>query len=157
MAKGMMPDLLHTNGAAADVVMLKSLAFPQRGTASWTRVVRGVPESKANSRRLGRDKAGVSRLFKSSKALRYEKDFTKQLPAAASLFQFLGPVKVELYIYYPDWRRDLDESLILDLLQGRAYKNDRQVVEKIVRRFISEDARAVIRVTQVEHPQWKAK
>jgi Holliday junction resolvase RusA-like endonuclease len=35
-----------------------------------------------------------------------------------------------MYIHYASRRPDLDESLILDLLQGVAYVNDRQVKEK---------------------------
>ncbi len=37
-----------------------------------------------------------------------------------------------LTIYYATRRPDLDESLILDLLQGVAYRNDRQVRERHV-------------------------
>ena len=33
-------------------------------------------------------------------------------------------------IYYKNRRPDLDESVILDCLEGYAYKNDRQVKEK---------------------------
>ena len=33
-------------------------------------------------------------------------------------------------IYYASRRPDLDESLVLDLLQGVTYLNDRQVKEK---------------------------
>ena len=34
---------------------------------------------------------------------------------------------VAMKIYYKSRRPDLDESLILDLLQGKVYKNDRSV------------------------------
>lgn len=43
-----------------------------------------------------------------------------------------GDVRVTLHIWYASRRPDLDESLILDLLQGVAYRNDRQVKEKHV-------------------------
>ena len=39
-------------------------------------------------------------------------------------------VRVTMFIYYASRRPDLDESLILDLLQGCVYENDRQVKEK---------------------------
>jgi Holliday junction resolvase RusA-like endonuclease len=39
-------------------------------------------------------------------------------------------VAVHLWLYYTSQRPDLDESLILDLMQGRVYANDRQVKEK---------------------------
>ena len=35
-----------------------------------------------------------------------------------------------MHIYYASRRPDLDESLILDLLQGLVYVNDRQVKER---------------------------
>ena len=41
-----------------------------------------------------------------------------------------GDVCVYITIWYASRRPDLDESLILDLLQDVAYKNDRQVKEK---------------------------
>jgi Holliday junction resolvase RusA-like endonuclease len=41
-----------------------------------------------------------------------------------------------IHIYYASQRPDLDESLILDLLQGILYKNDRQVRERHVYHFI---------------------
>jgi len=37
-----------------------------------------------------------------------------------------------MWIYYASRRPDLDESLILDLLQGLVYLNDRQVKERHV-------------------------
>lgn len=37
---------------------------------------------------------------------------------------------VTIRIWYASRRPDLDESLILDLLQGVTYENDRQVKEK---------------------------
>jgi Holliday junction resolvase RusA-like endonuclease len=42
-------------------------------------------------------------------------------------------------IYYPDRRRDLDESLVLDLMQDRIYANDRQVKSRRVRWGLSAD------------------
>ena len=42
----------------------------------------------------------------------------------------LQDVKITMTIYYASRRPDLDESLILDLLQGVVYVNDRQVKEK---------------------------
>lgn len=39
-------------------------------------------------------------------------------------------VRLDIKIFYRTRRPDLDESLILDLLQGRVYVNDRQVKER---------------------------
>jgi|TARA_R110000824_G_scaffold349988_2_gene536920 Holliday junction resolvase RusA-like endonuclease len=87
----------------------------------------GQPCSKANSRRLV--KFGNKPAFiKSEKALTYEKDFKSQCPQREDLFE--ENVKVTITIYYQSRRPDLDESVILDCMQGFIYKNDRQVKEK---------------------------
>ena len=85
------------------------------------------PASKANSRRVVRF-GGVSRLIKSAKALTYCDVFKAQCKPFVGLLE--GDVCVTLHIYYASRRPDLDESLILDLLQGITYVNDRQVKEK---------------------------
>jgi Holliday junction resolvase RusA-like endonuclease len=41
-----------------------------------------------------------------------------------------GDLRVTLHIFYASRRPDLDESLILDLMQGLIYENDRQVKER---------------------------
>jgi hypothetical protein len=87
----------------------------------------GEPASKANSRRLVAF-GGMSRLIKSAKALSYSEAFKQQCSPAAELFTC--DVRVTMKIYYASRRPDLDESLVLDLLQGVAYANDRQVKEK---------------------------
>jgi Holliday junction resolvase RusA-like endonuclease len=43
-----------------------------------------------------------------------------------------GDIKMTMWIFYASRRPDLDESLILDLLQGVVYLNDRQVKERHV-------------------------
>ena len=66
--------------------------------------------------------------IKSEKALGYVDAFKRQAKPARHLLE--GDVIVYITIYYASRRPDLDESLILDLLQGVAYENDRQVKEK---------------------------
>lgn len=41
-----------------------------------------------------------------------------------------GDLRVTMRIFYASRRPDLDESLILDLMQGLIYENDRQVKER---------------------------
>jgi len=67
--------------------------------------------------------------IKSAKALSYSKMFKQQCVIAPSQV-FECDVVVTIRIWYASRRPDLDESLILDLLQEVAYKNDRQVKEK---------------------------
>lgn len=87
----------------------------------------GEPASKANSRRVVRI-GGMSRLIKSAKALSYSDMFKQQCPVLPVLMT--GDLVVTMHIYYASRRPDLDESLILDLLQGCIYLNDRQVKER---------------------------
>ena len=83
----------------------------------------GEPASKANSRRW------TGKYFiKSEKALRYADAFKQQCPVLDPLME--GDLRVSLNIYYASRRPDLDESLILDLMQGCIYVNDRQVKER---------------------------
>lgn len=70
----------------------------------------------------------VSRLIKSTKALSYADMFKQQCPPLAVLMK--GDLRVTMWIHYASRRPDLDESLILDLMQGLIYENDRQVKEK---------------------------
>jgi hypothetical protein len=90
-------------------------------------IIFGEPASKANSRRVVRY-GGMSRLIKSKKALSYSDVFLQQCPVLPILMT--GDLRIIMRIYYASRRPDLDESLILDLLQGRVYVNDRQVKER---------------------------
>ena len=91
----------------------------------------GEPASKANSRRLiYNSKPRRPMVIKSQKALNYVRDFTKQCPTLSPLLE--GELAVTMTIYYASRRPDLDESLILDAMQGKIYANDRQVREKHV-------------------------
>jgi Holliday junction resolvase RusA-like endonuclease len=86
----------------------------------------GEPASKANSRKMVTI-GGSPRLIKSAKALSYASAFKLQAKTGRMIE---GDVAVHITIWYASRRPDLDESLILDLLQDVAYKNDRQVKEK---------------------------
>ena len=92
-------------------------------------VVYGEPASKANSRKLvlfGNRPASI----KSDKARGYARYFLLQVRPLDPLLE--GELRMDLWIYYASQRPDLDESLILDLLQDKVYKNDRQVRERHV-------------------------
>lgn len=110
----------------------------------------GEPASKANSREIVMI-GGRPSVIKSKKALAYERDALKQIPAVARR-RLEGPLRITLRIWYASERPDLDESVILDVLQDRwgkapavpegrpklarpllqagVYQNDRQVREK---------------------------
>ena len=83
--------------------------------------------SKANSRRLVVLKGRMIPI-KSAKAVSYATAVRLQSP-------ILRPLPEEelfmiMNLWYASERSDLDESLILDGLQGRCYANDRQVRER---------------------------
>jgi Holliday junction resolvase RusA-like endonuclease len=89
-------------------------------------LIRGEPASKANSRRIvmfGKRPASI----KSEKARDYERAAALQVRTLPRLLE--GPLRVSMWILYSTERPDLDPSLILDVLQGRVYANDRQVRE----------------------------
>jgi len=90
-------------------------------------IIEGEPASKGNSRKIvtfGKRPA----LIKSDKARNYERIFALQCPQLENLIE--TDVKVELIIHYASRRPDLDESVILDCMQGKIYVNDRQVKQK---------------------------
>ena len=88
--------------------------------------------------------------IKSEKALAYAKLFKQQVNANAAVVMFEGDVAVHMTIHYASRRPDLDESLILDLLQGVAYENDRQVKENhIYWGLDKENPRTEIRVEKL--------
>ena len=96
---------------------------------SFNFIVYGEPASKANSRKIVRFGKRMA-IIKSQKARDYEKKFAEQCPKLENLIE--TNVKVELIIYYASRRPDLDESVVLDCMQGKIYVNDRQVKQKVV-------------------------
>ena len=93
----------------------------------------GEPVSMKNSRQIASRK-GRKAIIKSDEAIAYETDIKRMVPLLTPMLDC--PLKVDMKLFYKDARRDLDEHLILDALQGRIYKNDRQVIEKHVERVI---------------------
>lgn len=89
----------------------------------------GEPASKANSRKLVTIR-GRPAVIKSAKARSYVEAFSRQCPVLVP--PVTDDVEVEITIYYASRRPDLDESVILDCMQDRIYKNDRQVKVKHV-------------------------
>ena len=114
------------------------------GDFDVTFTVYGEPASKANSRKMVLIK-GKPALIKSSKARAYVTMFESQCPVME--VPTTDDVVVEMMIYYASRRPDLDESLILDCMQGRIYKNDRQVKQKFIYWGLDkEEPRSIIRV-----------
>ena len=117
-------------------------------TRDHTFQILGEPASKANSRKIVIIK-GRPASIKSDKARNYARNFAEQCQKLDQLFE--GDVKVEMMIYYASRRPDLDESLILDLMQGLIYLNDRQVKQKNIYWGLDrQNPRTIIRVSLVE-------
>ena len=98
-------------------------------TEPYQVIVQGEAASKANSRKIATIN-GVTRIIKSDKARSFLRAFQYQVKQLDPMFE--EDVSVTMTIFYATRRPDLDESLILDALQGFVYRNDRQVREKHV-------------------------
>ena len=110
--------------------------------------IEGEPASKANSRKIVTIR-GRPVSIKSDKARKYAAGFLHQCKKLDDLFE--GDVSVEILIYYATRRPDLDESLILDCMQGNVFINDRQVKQKHIYWGLDRDRpRTVIRVSALE-------
>ena len=111
----------------------------------------GEPSSKANSRRLVKIH-GKTRFIKSKKALLYSRDFDHQCPIRREPFEKKEDLAVAMKIFYKTRRPDLDESLILDLLQGRVYENDRSVKSKFIEWGLDkENPRTLIVISSIDN------
>ena len=118
-----------------------------------TFIVFGEPASKANVRRLVTIR-GRPAFIKSKKANDYMASLKGQCMEDAKR-QGIVPtdkdLRVEMMIFYASRRPDLDESVILDGLQGIAYVNDRQVRQRMVYWGLDRDLpRAVIRISECD-------
>ena len=87
--------------------------------------------------------------IKSKKARNYEASIKQQVAMLGELMT--GRLRMDATVYYRTERPDLDVSLILDGLQGRIYKNDRQVREQhLYHRIDRDNPRAEIIVTPID-------
>lgn len=87
----------------------------------------GEPASKSNQRRLVTIR-GRPAFIKSAKGISYVQSFRLQCPKLSSPIE--DDVAVWIRIYYASRRPDLDDSLILDAMQGLVIVNDRQIKER---------------------------
>ncbi len=75
--------------------------------------------------------------IKSQKARSYAAAFEAQVQAICPMLE--GELRMDAWVWYSSQRPDLDESLILDLLQGKVYLNDRQVRERHIHHGIDRE------------------
>jgi hypothetical protein len=110
--------------------------------------VYGEPGSAKNQRRIVQFGSRPA-LIKSEKALTYGRVFNEQVPVLEELLQ--GDVSLRVDVWYASKRPDLAcIDFIQDLLQGRVYKNDRQVKASMsVWNLARQDPRCRIRVAKL--------
>lgn len=117
------------------------------GSRAFACVIHGEPASKANSRKIVHIH-GRPAIIKSDKARKYAADAELQVRKCSPLLS--GRLRATIRIYYATERPDLDESVILDVLQGRVYANDRQVRERHVYHGIDrQNPRAEILIEEI--------
>jgi Holliday junction resolvase RusA-like endonuclease len=93
--------------------------------------------SKSNSRRIVQIRGQV-RVIKSAEALAYVESFKRWMPKPVKPFE--GPIALDAFVFYKDWRRDLDIALLQDCLQAHGIiKNDRQVIQIHAYRYIDKE------------------
>lgn len=99
--------------------------------SSFECIVYGQVHSKANSRKFAKFGSRMVSI-KSDAARLFERQAIMQLKAAYGRRAPLkGELVAEVTIFYPDQRRDLDASLVLDCLQkAGVVVNDRQFREQ---------------------------
>ncbi len=100
-------------------------------------VIEGEPASKSNARQLVLIKGRMVPI-KSKKALAYKKLFKQQCPTRKEVFT--EDLIVCMKIFYKTRRPDLDESLILDLMEGSIYKNDRSIKLKYIEHGLDKES-----------------
>lgn len=111
-------------------------------------MVYGEPGSAKNQRRIVQFGSRPA-LIKSEKALTYGRVFNEQVPIMDDLLD--GDVSLRVDVWYSSKRPDLAcIDFIQDLLQGRVYKNDRQVKASMsIWNLARKDPRCRIRVAKL--------
>lgn len=127
---------------AGDAVARQEVCAEHLAGDSIRILILGEPASKANSRQIvmfGKRPA----IIKSKKAREYEKSAVPQVLMQCRMagwkVRAIGPMRVTISVFYASERPDLDESVVLDVMQGIVYGNDRQVREKHVFHRIDRD------------------
>jgi len=127
---------------------------PRGRAVRWQGTIHGEPASKSNQRRLvvtGRGRNARHRVIKSEKALAWVEAAKLQLARLRPTRLLEGRLRLTAWIYYRSERPDLDESLVLDVLQGWVMTNDRQVRERHVYHGIDRhQPRAELLIEEIE-------
>jgi Holliday junction resolvase RusA-like endonuclease len=86
--------------------------------------------------------------IKSEKAQAFVKSVDRQTPTITPLLG--GRLRITVKVFYATERPDLDISLLMDCLQMKIYRNDRQIREQHVYHDIDKaDPRVVVKVEEI--------
>lgn len=115
----------------------------------FDQVIQGEPASAKNQRRIVKIK-GMPRLIKSAKALQYSKSFESQVTQLDPML--VGDLALRLDVWYASRRPDLAAmDLVMDLLQGHVYENDRQIKASMsLWNLDKENPRVRVRIRRIE-------
>lgn len=117
-------------------------------------ILYGTSQQKGNSRQIVKNKrTGKPMVIKSNKALKATNDFISQLQTQKQSKIITELIRLTVFFYYPNNRHDLDDSLICDCLQkAGVIKNDRQIVEKVLVKYIDKDnPRVSLLITELQN------
>jgi Holliday junction resolvase RusA-like endonuclease len=116
----------------------------------FDQVIQGEPASAKNQRRIVKIK-GMPRLIKSAKALQYSKSFESQVTQLDPML--VGDLALRLDVWYASRRPDLAAmDLVMDLLQGHVYENDRQIKASMsLWNLDKENPRVRVRIRRIEN------
>lgn len=120
-------------------------------TDNWKMAIQGNVPSKSNCYKIIRIN-GNSDLCKQPRLKQYEKDFFIQCPYRG--LHYNGYFKIDMKVFYPSQRSDLDNSLkiVLDCLQKPCYmlENDNKCVEiHVTKHLDKEHPRIELEITPV--------
>lgn len=83
--------------------------------------ITGLEQILCKAKKIG----GLTRLIKSKKALAYAETVAKHCPRLVPLMT--GELRLTVFTWYATQRPDLEAEVLRDALEGKVYKNDRQI------------------------------
>lgn len=86
---------------------------------------------------------------KSEKATAYAEYVRWTAPRQRPVLE--GPIAIMAHVWYASMRPDIDLGVLFDVLQGIVYRNDRQIVEQHIVRYVDkENPRVQIVIEELE-------
>ena len=122
-------------------------------------VIHRHPEAKGNARRIGRiGKSGriISRKSKNAEEFMMQAILEIQQQAAGRTFRPEAKLGLRCSVQYPDYRHDLDISLVMDALEcAGVIWNDRQIREIVATAADNKGSFTTVLVQDIGELPWK--